>query len=83
MLVNKFIIGQLLLSEQVASVVRKMLKTMAGDAKVTLEDVQQIIEDEVIKREVLDGEKAVEAHKKILKATAEYAKVKAASIIEN
>ncbi len=83
MLVNRFIIGQLLLSEQVASVVRKMLKTMAGDAKVTLEDVQQIIEDEVIKREVLDGDKAIEAHKKVVKATAEHVKAKAVATTEN
>jgi len=67
--VNKFIIGQLLLSEPVANTVRKVLKTMAGEAKVTIEDIQQIIEDEIIKREVLDGDKAIEARKKVIKAT--------------
>lgn len=66
--VNKFIIGQLLLSEPVATSVRKLLKTMAGDARVTIEDIQQIIEDEIIKREVLDGDKAIEARKKVNKA---------------
>lgn len=66
--VNKFIIGQLLLSEPVAGTVRKLLKTMAGDARVTVEDIQQIIEDEIIKREVLDGDKAIEARKKVTKA---------------
>ena len=66
--VNKFIIGQLLLSEPVAGTVRKLLKTMAGDARVTVEDIQQIIEDEIIKREVLDGDKATEARKKVAKA---------------
>lgn len=67
--VNKFIIGQLLLSEPVANTVRKVLKSMAGEAKVTVEDIQQIIEDEIIKREVLDGDKATEARKKVIKAT--------------
>lgn len=67
--VNKFIIGQLLLSEPIANAVRKVLKTMAGEAKVTVEDIQQIIEDEIIKREVLDGDKALEARKKVMKAT--------------
>jgi len=70
MFVNKFVIGQLLLSEPVANTVRKVLKNMAIEAKVTNEDIQQIIEDEIIKREVLDGDKAVEARKKVLKATA-------------
>lgn len=67
--VNKFVIGQLLLSEPVANTVRKVLKSMANEAKVTVEDIQQIIEDEIIKREVLDGDKAAEARKKVLKAT--------------
>jgi hypothetical protein len=70
MFVNKFVIGQLLLSEPVANTVRKVLKSMAIEAKVTNEDIQQIIEDEIIKREVLDGEKAAEARKKVLKAIA-------------
>ncbi len=65
---NKFIIGQLLLSEPIANIIRKLLKTMAGDAKFTVEDIQQIIEDEIIKREVLDGDKAIEARKKVKKA---------------
>ena len=68
--VNKFVIGQLLLSEPVANTVRKVLKSMASEAKVTNEDILQIIEDEIIKREVLDGDKAIEARKKVLKATA-------------
>lgn len=66
--VNKFIIGQLLLSEPIANSIRKLLKTMAGEAKFTVEDIQQIIEDEIIKREVLDGDKAIEARKKVHKA---------------
>lgn len=71
MFVNKFVIGQLLLSEPVANTVRKVLKSMASEAKVTNEDILQIIEDEIIKREVLDGDKAIEARKKVLKATAQ------------
>lgn len=70
MFVNKFVIGQVLLTEPVANAVRKILKSMASEAKVTIEDIQQVIEDEIIKREVLDGDKAVEARKKVVKATA-------------
>lgn len=70
MFVNKFVIGQLLLSEPVANTIRKALKNMASEAKVTNEDILQIIEDEIIKREVLDGDKAAEARKKVAKATA-------------
>lgn len=70
MFVNKFVIGQVLLTEPVANTVRKILKSMASEAKVTIEDIQQVIEDEIIKREVLDGDKAIEARKKVVKATA-------------
>ncbi|MEN6595468.1 MAG: type I restriction enzyme HsdR N-terminal domain-containing protein [Clostridiaceae bacterium] len=68
MLVNKFVVGQILLSEPIANVVRKILKGMSADAKVTNEEIQQLIEDEIVKREVLDGEKATEAKKRVHKA---------------
>lgn len=68
MLVNKFIISQILLSEPIANTVRKILKGMSSDAKVTNDEILQLIEDEILKREVLDGERAHDAKKRVHKA---------------
>ena len=67
-LMNKFMIGQVLLSEPVVDAVRKVLKKMGADSKVSAEEIYGIIYNEVLKREVLDDDKAVEAKKKVAKA---------------
>lgn len=67
-LVNRFTIGQILLSDPVLDVVRKSIRKISADAKVSNEDVHKIIVDEIIKRDVLDDEKTVEAKKKVAKA---------------
>ena len=67
-LVNRFTIGQLLLTDPVLDVFRKQLKRISNDIKVSNEEIYQILAEEVIKREVLDGEKATDAKKKVSKA---------------
>jgi hypothetical protein len=68
MLVNKFIIGQILLSDVVANTIRRIIKNMAAGTKVTNEEIQQIIEEEIKRRDVLDNDKAIDAKKKVCKA---------------
>ncbi len=65
---NKYFIGQLLLTESVVDAVRKTLKKIAPEVKANNEDLQKILIHEVIKREVLEGEKTEEAKKKIIKS---------------
>lgn len=65
---NRFVIGQILLSDTCLDAVRKAIKKLAPDAKISNEEIQQIIADEIIKREVLDGEKAIDAKKRVTKA---------------
>lgn len=67
-LVNKYIISQILLSEDAATFVRKSIKKVSADAKPTIEEIQSIIEDEIIKREVLEDDKTAEAKKKVSKS---------------
>ncbi len=64
-LVNRFTIGQLLLSEMVLDTLRKQLKKLSSEAKISNDEIKQILVDEIIKREVFDGEKALEAKKKV------------------
>ncbi len=73
-LLNKITIGQILLSEPIADAVRKVLKKMGADSKINNEEIYDIIYNEVLKREILDGEKATEAKKKVAKALKPVAK---------
>lgn len=67
-LLNRFVISQILLDDSVLSTVRKCMKKISTDTKVTNEEIGKIISDEVLKREVLDGDKAAEAKKTVAKA---------------
>jgi predicted type IV restriction endonuclease len=66
---SRFVLGQIILSENVVEVIKKTLKKVAPDIKVTNDEILPIIETEVLKREVLEGDKAAEAKKRIAKAT--------------
>lgn len=74
--VNRFTIGQILLSEPVLDVVRKSLRKISADIKVQNDELKKIILEEVIKREVLDDEKAADAKKKVNKALSQPLKPK-------
>lgn len=67
---NRFVIGQMLMDESVISAIRKNLKKMASESKATNEEIAKILVEEVIKREVIDGDKAAEAKKAVHKAKA-------------
>ncbi len=60
-LLNKFTVAQMLLSENVMSTVRRDLRRLFPDLKVTSEQVQDLLWNEVLKREVLEGDKVKEA----------------------
>ena len=64
-MLNRFMIGQVILSEPIVDAVRKTLRKLSADTKVSNEEIRQLLADEVIKREVLDDDKAVEARKKV------------------
>lgn len=65
---NKFVVSQLLLSEAIADAIRKTLKKIYPDTKCTNEEISRIIEDEIIKRDVLDDEKTASVKKAVAKA---------------
>lgn len=74
---SRFILGALIVSEPVVSVIRRELRKMSPGLKVNTDKLRDVIEREVLKREVTEGDKADEARKKISKATAKAAKTKA------
>lgn len=62
---SKYCIGALLLSEPVLSVVRRELKRLSPDVRIETEEIQAVMSGQVIKRDVLEGEKAQDAARRI------------------
>ncbi|MDX1964164.1 MAG: type I restriction enzyme HsdR N-terminal domain-containing protein [Pirellulales bacterium] len=64
---SRFFIGNMLLSNPVLNSIRKGLKQISPDVRIEIEQIQLVLINEVIKREVMEGDKADEAKKKINK----------------
>jgi hypothetical protein len=65
---SRFFLGALVLSEPVLEVIRRELRRVSPDVKIEIGQIQGVLSAEVLKREVIDGEKAAEARKKIARA---------------
>lgn len=63
--VNRFILGALVLSDEVVSVIRRELRKISEGVIVTPEEIIQVLSNEVIKRDVLDGEEAAKAQGRV------------------
>lgn len=68
--INKFVVAQTLLSDPVLDVIRRTLKKISPEAKGTNEEIYRIINEEIIKRDVLDDEKTASAKKVVAKGLA-------------
>ena len=67
-IVNKFTIGQLLVSDVVTDCIRKNLKKISPVAKATNDEIKTILKNEIVKRDVFDDDGAVSAKKRVNKA---------------
>ena len=74
-LVNKFMIAQLAISETVVSAIRRELKKLFPELKVELEQITDILINDVLKREVIEGDKVKETQLKIKKTSAKLARL--------
>ena len=65
---SRFTIGALILSDPVVEVLRRELRRVSPDARVGLDEVRDVLLNEVLKREVLEGERALGAKKAVARA---------------
>jgi hypothetical protein len=72
---NRFYLGALVLSDPVLDTVRRELRRLS-DVKMELEDLRTALKQEVIKREVIEGEKADAARKSVSKAAGKMLRAK-------
>jgi Type I restriction enzyme R protein N terminus (HSDR_N) len=62
---SRFFLGAMLQTDPVLEVIRRELRRVSPDVRIDIDQIKQVLATEVIKREVLEGEKAEDARKKI------------------
>lgn len=67
----------MILSSPVLELIRRELRRVSPDVRIDLEEISNVLTAEVLKREVIDGEKAEEARKKIARAASKSLRAKA------
>lgn len=65
---SRFFVGASLLTDPVLTVLRRELRRMNPEVHIEIDQIRQVLADEVIKRDVMEGEKAEEARRKIGRA---------------
>ena len=62
---SRFFLGAMVLTDPVLDVIRRELRRVSPDVRIESEQIRTVLAAEVIKREVMEGDKADEARKKI------------------
>lgn len=65
---SRFFVGAMLQTDTILDVIRRELRRVSPDVRIDTSQIKDVLTNEVIKREVLEGEKAEEARKRIAKA---------------
>ncbi len=65
---SRFFIGAMLLADPVVEVIRRELRRVSPDVRIDVNQIRTVLTNEVIKREVVEGEKADDARRKIARA---------------
>lgn len=77
LLLNCYTIGQIVESDAVVSVVRREFRKLFPEIKVDKEDIAEILRDEVLKRDIVESDKAKDAKSKLRRAQRKSEKRKA------
>lgn len=74
--VNRFTLSAIIQSDPITKSLRRELSRLSPDVKISLEDVQEVLVNEVLKREVVDAEEAKEAVRRVQREQAKLDKAK-------
>ncbi len=64
---NRYILGALILSDEVVAVIRRELRKLSDGVLVDQEEITTVLANEVLKREVVEGEEAAKAQARVKK----------------
>jgi len=67
-ILSRFSIAAIVLSDPAVEVIRRELRRMSSGIKIELDEIRNVLRGEVLKREVLEGEKADEAKRLVSRA---------------
>ena len=76
---SRFTIAAMVLTDPVLDVIRRELRRLSPDVKIDSEQIRTVLTQEVLKRDVLEGEKADGARRKVARAANRVLRAKAAS----
>lgn len=65
---SRFSVAAVIQSEPVVAVIRRELRRLSPDIRIEADEVEAVITNEVLKRDVLDGDQATEAKRKLARA---------------
>lgn len=65
---SRFNLAALIMSDTVLHTIRRELKRLSPDVRISVDEIRDALSHEVLKREVLEGEKADEARKLVTRA---------------
>jgi hypothetical protein len=65
---SRFYLGAMILSDTVVQTIRRELRRVSPDLRVEIDEIREVLTTEVLKREVLEGDKAIEAKRRINRA---------------
>jgi len=74
-LLNRYTVSQMLFQDAVLQSIRKELRRLFPDVKVDADEISQILTGQVVKRDVMEGEKWSEAGDRIKKASGKLARL--------
>ena len=76
-LLNRFTVAQVLLSGPVISCVRREMRRYFPELKIEPDSISDLLTNEILKREVIDGDKVKDAQQRIKKAATKNARAQA------
>jgi hypothetical protein len=65
---SRFTIGAVILTDPVVDVIRRQLRRVSPDARIECDEIVKVLQEEVLKRDVLEGEKATSAKRLVTRA---------------
>jgi predicted type IV restriction endonuclease len=65
---NRFNLAAIILNDSVLHTIRRELKRLSPDVRISVEEIRDALCHEVLKRDAIEGEKAVEAQKSVARA---------------
>jgi hypothetical protein len=80
---SRFNLAALILSDSVLHTIRRELKRLSPDVRISVDEIRDALVHEVIKRDTIEGDKAVEAQKMVSRAASKALRQKRAKADAN